>query len=440
MLVAATLVVAGAIAGGAREWLAGRDGAETPASDLAPFDPGSGALPGAPLPEAVDPVPVTVISQVVDVSFPNDVAMLGLVTSGDHGHGGIFELVRYFRTAGGVVHKHTLLKPPAESANITGIASAGDGRLFAAICMGEFCHYEGGPKPDAYTVFYESTDGGVTWHEIARRQGEWSVRDGPGAEALVNPLGNAQWELIPSGEVESPPPGAHADRVPFAFGGQIAWVSEDGERILDADGGTVARFHIEFPLWYVGGVFATAALAGQEPVLGVMFAGGFLPSGRYKSYVGLFDPSEGTPAKLLLFPAGLPYFGAWFSPSSFVGQVGYELRGVCADDRLSGGAAPAIIDIERATYGFFGDAFCRQAWQRVIALTRGPFARVTGTGDCLNVRDAPATDQPIIGCFADNVLLGSTGGVAESGGQVWLGVVTPAGEPGWAVAEFLERQ
>ncbi len=70
----------------------------------------------------------------------------------------------------------------------------------------------------------------------------------------------------------------------------------------------------------------------------------------------------------------------------------------------------------------------------------GPFFRVAGAGDCLNVREQPSTTASVLGCYADNVLLRDHGGEQQAGGITWWKVGTPDGKEGWASREFLEGQ
>ena len=67
----------------------------------------------------------------------------------------------------------------------------------------------------------------------------------------------------------------------------------------------------------------------------------------------------------------------------------------------------------------------------------GTFFRVTDAGTCLNVRAEPTTTAEVLGCFADNVLLGDLAESDVDGDITWRQVRTPGGEIGWASAEFL---
>lgn len=69
----------------------------------------------------------------------------------------------------------------------------------------------------------------------------------------------------------------------------------------------------------------------------------------------------------------------------------------------------------------------------------GPFARVTGVGDCLNVRSEPGQAGQVLGCFADGVLLRDRGEERSVDGEPWLRVTAPGAVEGWAAARYLER-
>lgn len=75
----------------------------------------------------------------------------------------------------------------------------------------------------------------------------------------------------------------------------------------------------------------------------------------------------------------------------------------------------------------------------VSGVVPGAVVRVATGGDCLNVREEPSASAASLGCFKDGVLLADRGESAAAGGISWVAVSTPAGRPGWASIEFLER-
>jgi len=70
------------------------------------------------------------------------------------------------------------------------------------------------------------------------------------------------------------------------------------------------------------------------------------------------------------------------------------------------------------------------------ALRAGQTVIVTGTGDCLNVRDAPSLEAAIITCVPDGTSLVIVEGPEPSAGRNWWRVDV-AGEQGWAAEEYL---
>jgi hypothetical protein len=74
-----------------------------------------------------------------------------------------------------------------------------------------------------------------------------------------------------------------------------------------------------------------------------------------------------------------------------------------------------------------------------LIVQQGPFLRVNTPGECVNIRKSAGIDAPIVDCAADGVLLFDREDSWERDGVTWLAVRTPAGDLGWASAEFLSR-
>jgi hypothetical protein len=68
--------------------------------------------------------------------------------------------------------------------------------------------------------------------------------------------------------------------------------------------------------------------------------------------------------------------------------------------------------------------------------TAGQRLVVTGTGDCLNVRTNPGTENDAIVCLQDGAEVRVTGGPQQAGNFTWWKVQTTLGE-GWAVENYL---
>lgn len=68
----------------------------------------------------------------------------------------------------------------------------------------------------------------------------------------------------------------------------------------------------------------------------------------------------------------------------------------------------------------------------------GDRLRVTGTGGCLNIREEPTLQGPILWCLPDGETVEVLGGPEVADGYIWWQVRTNDGQ-GWAAEEYLER-
>ncbi len=81
-------------------------------------------------------------------------------------------------------------------------------------------------------------------------------------------------------------------------------------------------------------------------------------------------------------------------------------------------------------------------------IERWPFpvarqVRVSGAGDCLNLRVSPDTDAEVRGCYADGTVFEIAAQASGAEGLLnragwWVSVRSPAGEVGWVSADYLE--
>lgn len=65
---------------------------------------------------------------------------------------------------------------------------------------------------------------------------------------------------------------------------------------------------------------------------------------------------------------------------------------------------------------------------------------VTGTGDCLNVREAPTTQSKQLSCIADNVEATVLSGPADADGFRWWKIRAEGIVEGWVVENYLRRK
>lgn len=70
-------------------------------------------------------------------------------------------------------------------------------------------------------------------------------------------------------------------------------------------------------------------------------------------------------------------------------------------------------------------------------LAVGSTAMVTGTGECLNIREAPGTESTAVGCLPDGTQLRIIGGPTDAGNFTWW-QVDSEGASGWAAEDFLQ--
>lgn len=114
-------------------------------------------------------------------------------------------------------------------------------------------------------------------------------------------------------------------------------------------------------------------------------------------------------------------------------------------------AFPAWIDVDGGSVHPFYDPFAEVGFLpgslRVVAVQKGPFARVVGTESCLNVREGPSTFARVLDCAAEGVLLRIStyrNGILTSGSgrtaeplDGFIEVITPDGTLGYAHVAYL---
>lgn len=319
---------------------------------------------------------------------------------------------------------------------ITGMAVSNDAsRMLVALCIAEACGSGGlyGWSEDARVAIFESTDGGVTWDSLGEHDGGLSpiafVGDG---STLVSwyeePVtGTAQvwptYALFPSMERVEP---LEAGSYPaFTVGDDIVWQSYSGSAggLVWTDGSPFGEF----------GARVVSSFAGRAYEPGDIIP---LTWGHNLSLVHSGGALEATiPLDRDLYTALM------VDEETVITSVSPPLTdfGIETGDAYIG-TVPALIELDsRRMFVVYEHLRHGVAPSRdlLMAVQRGPFARVVNTDGCLNVREFASLDAPVLTCAADGVLLRYDVPVDQTEPE-WLAVTTPAGTRGYASTEFLE--
>jgi hypothetical protein len=317
------------------------------------------------------------------------------------------------------------------------------GRMFLVVCMEGNC---GGPAfahQGAREEAFESVDGGITWKD----KGEFPLDHFPVAfsdnSVIVQGITKAPsaeepntfhyaYEIYPGGEVVTPPNGDDTAQVHSTDLAEFIWSTTDG-RLLQADGSLIVRLPRDRD---DGQVAVLSVRGGLHAGLVVVWVEEALQDAPHRATVLESSAEEG------------PTYSIGDETSDVAYQTVVELskdgariaNGYGADGRQLPAVVDALTGVVHPIEHPFADTDFPFTNQRnlVVAVERGPFARVRGTGSCLNVRHLPSAASEVRECVADNVLLSDNGHVKSAEGVVWRFVSTPAGNSGWASMEFLE--
>ncbi len=352
--------------------------------------------------------------------------------------GGRIDLYRYVRTASGE-RTDFLFGPllPSDAFWINSIAiDPTSGAIWAARCVvSENCIGAGSasPNPPAQVVFV-SRDGGISWSEAGRGPADMmltSVRAGSPAYGRWTE-GLTRSYLLDGTLIA--PPGGDQSLYPLNVPGigPVWWRRADSTYLDSAGQVLVTIPDLPAPLLKAkvgAGFVVTWGDLNHRPHLSVVDASGFV----LKDWMAPMDLKRNTYVGLsghLVTPDGTE----WLTGSAI-------LPDPPADRYLQMEAA--FVDLTRGQIRPLpgvSETMNRDGYPYVQHVALGPFARVTGASDCLNVREQPATAAAILGCYRDNVILRlREGEPAEADGITWLPVATPDGRPGWASAQYLER-
>ena len=325
--------------------------------------------------------------------------------------------------ANGKLKIEALPKPPGD---IIGDYWTRDGADYLSMCTRGYCGDVGQISADAQTTIYRSTDGGVSWQALGTFDGAATVAATTAQGVLVNRStssdGQVQWrfQLLGSNQVLTPPAGAQPE---FAENRLVGWRMADNRTIQALDGSTLV---------------VLPDLGAQRAWIVDVSPGGDMLIGWYTgngpdAYLGLMQGGKLT--------------RAFKGPGSL--SIGSVLTQAVAFGNVApdGGAPlyPAMLDLHTGTvnvlelFGPVGSSAYDFQRNRIELVEPGPFLRVTGAGDCLNVRATPSTSAKVLGCYADTVLLRDLSDEQAAGGVTFHKVQTPSSETGWASKEFLAR-
>lgn len=421
-------------------------------SDWVPFF--SQARPEATGPTSIGGVAVRELSLVTQ-GRPIPFAGVMLLQSGCWGcDGPTSALVRVYYGPTGELRTEKLPSPLAgEQVYFTGVlVRPGTNEIYTAMCVTGYCGALNAVTTDSHSKVFRSLDGGVTWQELVDFPGSAYLRALTPTGFIVQrgfgPGDPREWEYNdyywPSGERIAVPAGAKPYNLTM-FGDVATYRSEGGKSFLKPDGSVYWTFPLSEPVDEYGVGLQTNG-AGDAMVVTWGTTPGGPGSGKRQGYVGLFQ--NGTLKSVF---RSNDYFGgsgsAWLGNNAVAGNAGlsnYQL-GIDTSGNLSSfsRSVPVIIDYAAGTVApiepTFIDSNYRTNRAYVTALFPGPVVKVSGAGDCLNVREAASTGAAILACYGDGVLLQKNGEpVAGDGGQ-WLPVVTPDGRKGFASTQYVER-
>lgn len=334
----------------------------------------------------------------------------------------------------GIFHERNVAESFGERGRIQMASNVSMSVLVAAVCTVGDCGVGVGlpVSPSNDQLLYRTLDGGITWEEFGTLPPSTFIYDVAGDQVLVGDFTNATpgpsyrgaYRWYPSGVTVMPPASlsnpypvdATSDGIIWADGSTGATVNESGKPIAAPD--------IEdFP----GARF-----------LGTDESGG--------SFFGWTDTGEQPTDYLLRMAADGQIKGVFAAPTTWAVPVSQSL--LISDvlypdpkDQLDSGIfGLVLLDLETGTMRPIENLIETSGLAVTAFLTEvqtGSFAMVETGGDCLNVRESPLTTAKSLGCFADGVLLRMDDATSVVEGQTWQAVTTPAGEKGWASAEFL---
>lgn len=460
-LLSATMLMVGAACGGDET---GPSREPTAPGDVAATGtPETSATPADTPPDGEGPRSLSILAP---IPLPDRLVLY--LERGCYGcDGGPTSIERVYRAPDGELRWDTVFESDAGRGPIlAGPVVADDGTMYITTCSTGYCGFLEEPSEDARSTLFRSLDGGITWEEL-------DTFDGPSAVALVagdalilnnstfDAGGSGEWirrfVSYPNGQALETPPGFEDQFItPIWLDGRLSWHDSATSTIVDGEGNL---------LWDL------AAIAGVDPtthrvrILSLPTAGDAIMSvvesdGDGDSYYLVIHDNEVSAGIVVEGSfAGLGLSHTTVHTESATGNLFIALEQLEAAFESSGAdyeladetygrdyqhSLPTLFDLWGATaqpIELFGQLINTEyATNRnlVVHALQNDFMRVdTGDADCLNVRQEPRMDAPVVSCYTDGVLLMDVGATEESDGTTWLRLRTPTGEMGWATAEYL---
>ena len=317
--------------------------------------------------------------------------------------------------------------------------------IFASICLVAWCGGEGlnAWSPDARTAILQSGDGGVTWQLTGiYDRSMWIeayVDSGQLLLAVYPSAAIVEYETFPSFVPITPPMSGYVPSTVLA--GVVFWQPGAGKAgpLLRGDGATF------LDLGHDASLGDPVLRDTEEPMVLLPWFSKMLGARDSEVHANTFIStvtSSGEIVDTFLIPAGL-----WNFVSAPDGTFIANMSGPWWDVGVGftdNAPASLFVHIDPGTgrlAAIRSDGIYLQDLESrntLFAVQTGPFARIDGTGSCLNLRSSPGLDAAKVACLADGVLLRHDSVAVTNQDVEWLQVTAPDGTEGWAATEFLE--
>ncbi len=385
--------------------------------------PAASPTPSPPSPaEVVNGIAFPQMTVTETAIFPDNLVLYVRNPGITQGNG----LFRFYRL-GGVTHSERIF-PPLTPGKVVSADAAPDGSdIVVAVCSRESCLDEV-VDPDGKATYYRSRDGGITWAvDFVVARGTWVSGVSHGRYLVRQAEANtmARWLVVENGISRSlTPPTLNLRYTPqrpyLGSDGKVVWLADTV--VLDEDG----RFLFALPI--TGAVSLAPTPEGWR--VRTSFPNMMVQVTRQGGVIRAFS------TRAVLSPAAL------FTDTLGAGTAGAGAGATIAPGigGAPGQSLPVLIGMAAGTLQVLTDPFEKPPFlglsNHVIAARFETFARVNTPGDCLNLREGPNIEAPVLACVPDGVLLTVSGVPSQPG---FLPVQMPGGPFGFAATGYLLR-